>query len=264
MIVPSRVSGTSRTLYWYINVGYIFDLKETINTNVKNLLVLKHYKLKNLTGWDPSKEHEWTQGVWDDMREHVKKYDLMKEMCIASAKDSILGLDDIIVHESQVDDIQHAFKQHFYDLYDIWRQGNTNILYADLDVLFIRKFNWFDFSSKFVMYNAGNCGIRYHGHDMDEVLWTEALKRCEVWKDNKRWDYEQDIYVNMLRHPLNWDFYQRQANEYYQRVINRPEFTSPEEFYEQNKKCCAVHFHGSRGDSQISKMKDLFSFLNFR
>jgi len=234
---------------------------------MKNILVLKHYKLQNASGWDPEIEHRWTPQNYTDQIKKIEQYDEMKKMCVQSAKKFLLGLDDIIIHESEVYDIQHAFKQHFFDLYDIWKQGDVNILYADLDVLFIREFNWFNFSNQFVMYDITNSGIRYHGHDMDPKLWEFAFEQCKFW-DTKKWDYEQDIYINMALHPLNWmhknntiSQFSRRVTEYRSLVINEPQEDCPEALYNNNKTCCAVHFHSSQGFSQIKRMEDMFQFL---
>ena len=81
------------------------------------------------------------------------------------------------------------------------------MLYADLDVLFARPFDWFGASSHFVMYNNRNSGIRYHGHDMDPTLWEFAFEKCKFW-NTKKWDYEQDIYMAMNQHPANPEFVQ--------------------------------------------------------
>ena len=177
-------------------------------------------------------------------------------MCISSAKKFISGLDDIIIHETEVDNIQQAFKQHFYDLYDIWKQGNVNILYSDLDVLFTKEFNWFAHSDHFVMYTSWNCGVRYHGHDMDPQLWDFAWDLCKEW-DPTNWHYEQDIYKAMLRHDMNWNHYSKNRDIYEKLVVNLPEKDSLEDSHDS----CAVHFHASRGDLQINKMKKIFHSL---
>jgi len=229
---------------------------------MKNVLVLKHYKLKNTSGWDPVKEHLWNDADHQNRLIKIKQYDDMKKMCVSSAKKFLLSLDEIIVHESEVDNIQTAFKQHFLDLYDLWKNKNTNILYADLDVLFIRKFNWFEFSNKFVMYNKGNSGLRYHGHDMHPDLWNMAFELCSVW-DLKKWDYEQGIYIKMVYHPLNWIHQlnrtdqQNKANM----VVNLPDYDSAENFYHNNLNCHAIHFHATRGESQVNRMVEMFRFL---
>jgi len=224
---------------------------------MKNILVLKHYKLKNITGWVTKEKDR------DDVAERVRKieqYTEMKHMCILSAKKFLLGLDDIIVHESEVHDIQHGFRQHFFDLYDIWKQKNVNILYADLDVLFIRPFNWFDFSNHFVMYMNQNSGIRYHGHDMDPLLWELAFEQCKSW-DSLEWDYEQKIYMGMNQHWANPNPGQTKIMEYGQLVSNLPTYDHPQELYKNNKNCCAIHFHCTRGNAQFERMKKMFEFL---
>jgi hypothetical protein len=227
---------------------------------MQNILVLKHYKLKNpFRGWPGS---QGRPSLIEDKtaNQSMDVYEEMKSMCIVSAKKFLLGLDEIVVHDTEVDDIQAAFKQHFYDLYDMWKSGSVNILYADLDVLFIRKFNWFDVSDHFVMYDPCNSGVRYHGHNMDEKLWELAFEMCKTWNFN-RWSYEQDIYETMVRHPVNWPYQVSQAEEYSRLVTNRPKIESISEFYSQYQDCCAVHYHTSQGQSQVNSMKEMSDFL---
>jgi hypothetical protein len=222
---------------------------------MKNILVLKHYKLKNKTvGWPsgtPSPLHRLKV---------IDAYEEMKYMCMASAKHFVLGLDDIVVHNAEVDNIQEAFRQHFYELYDLWKTGDVNILYADLDVLFVKKFNWFDMSDYFVMYDPINSGIRYHKYNMDEKLWELAFEMCKNWNFNK-WDYEQDIYKKMWQQQYIMQSCQNIHPDIYQRlVINRPEYNSVEEFFKKNSDCCAVHFHASRGN-KLDHIRRMFNFL---
>ena len=226
---------------------------------MKNILVLKHYNLYHESGWNVKREDgDITDEInWLQRIERIERYNEMKRMCLASAEKFLLGLDDIVIHDTDVYDIQAGFKQHFFDLYDLWKQGDVNILYADLDVLFIRPFNWFDFSDHFVMYDLNNSGIRYHGHDMTPDTWELAFKRCQTWNP-EQWDYEQEIYKEMARLPSNFE---HRKIEYNDLVINLPKDNNSAELYQANEKCCAVHFHGSHGDIQINRMKKMFEFL---
>jgi hypothetical protein len=101
-------------------------------------------------------------------------------------KKFLVGLDDIVIHDTEA---QAAFKQHFYDLHDI--EINVNILYADLDVLFIREFNWFAMSDYFVCMTLITAASRTQ-------RWDLAFEMCKSWEPN-RWAYEQDIYKTMVR-----------------------------------------------------------------
>jgi hypothetical protein len=206
---------------------------------MKNILVLKYYKLKNY-----------------DLGTKIEDYNQMKEWCVETAKKNIMGLDDIVVHDTVVQDIQDAFRQHFYDLYDLWKTQKFNILYSDLDVLFIRKLDWFNISKKFILYNGGNSGIRYHGHDMDEKLWQHAFKLAKKW-DGLKWHFEQDIYKDMYRHPANGKFFKQDL------VINLPRLDDPKVLHENAyiNNIAAIHFHASNGDKQFIRMKNMYHFL---
>ena len=206
---------------------------------MKNILVLKYYKLKNY-----------------DLGTEIEDYIKMKEWCIETAKNNIMGLDDIIVHDTLVENIQDAFRQHFFDLYDLWKTKKFNILYSDLDVLFIRKLDWFNISKKFILYDGGNSGIRYHGHDMDETLWQYAFELLKKW-DNSKWHFEQDIYKNMYRLPANEKFFEQDL------VLNLPRLDDPKVLYENAciNNAAAIHFHASNGDKQFIRMKNMYHFL---
>jgi len=204
---------------------------------MKNILVCKHYNLKNY-----------------DLGNTVEDYNQMKKWCIESAKKYIIGLDDVIIHDTPVEDIQGAFRQHFYDLYDLWKTKKFNILYSDLDVLFIRKFNWFDVSKKFIMYHSTNSGLRYHGHDMDETLWQHAFTLIKKWNSSK-WDFEQDIYKEMYRLPVNGNFFKTNL------VLNLPQLDDPDKLYETASNSYAIHFHTTNGDKQFIRMKNMYHFL---
>lgn len=223
---------------------------------MKNILVLKHYKLKNPTGWDPNNEAEWSKNDILNRIDRISLYEEMKQLCISSAKKFVIGLDDIVVHDSEVDDIQCAFKQHFYDLYRLWSQGNVNILYADLDVLFVRKFDWFANSEKYIMYDDTNSGVRYHGSDMEISLWNHAFELCEKW-DSTKWDYEQDIYVSMRNMTAGYIDQQK----YIPLVVNKPDYGSMIDLYHDHPEAKAIHFHSTRGTQQVDKMKSLSKYL---
>ena len=221
---------------------------------MKNILVLKHYKLLQSNGWDdhsnPVPSYDW--------KHYKKRYDNLRKYCEASAIKNIVGLDDIIVHNATVTNIQEAFKQHFFDLHDIWIKGDTNILYADLDVLFVRPFEWFEASHGYLLYNTGNSGVRYHGHDMDPMLWELAFERIKEWPENK-WDYEQDIYIEMAcQKPMPQDI----EEYYWSLILQYPDNPLPPKDILSDNSIKAVHFHSTRDEfNVVSQMKDVWKYI---
>jgi hypothetical protein len=215
---------------------------------MRNVLVLKHYQLLEPTGWNDDHTESVPDWEWE---EYQARYQTLRHYCEQSARKNITGLDDIIVHDSPVKDIQAAFKQHFFDLYDVWKQGNTNILYADLDVLFVRPFDWFKASEGFVMYSTGNSGVRYHGHDMDPELWDLAFERVRTWPTTK-WDYEQDIYAEMAYAYDNFSSSERDQ-AYWKLVLQHPDHDLKPQQILANPDIKAVHFHSTRDPQQVVK-----------
>ena len=71
---------------------------------MKNLLVSKHYKIKDHTKWYNDRTNE------SDLEDN---YDKMMELMLDSAEENLLCMDDYIVHEGEADNIREVFKIHF-------------------------------------------------------------------------------------------------------------------------------------------------------
>jgi hypothetical protein len=221
---------------------------------MKNLLVSKHYKIKDHTKWYGDRTNE------DGLEEN---YDKMMDLMLDSAEANLLCMDDYIVHEGEADNIREVFKIHFYEIYELWKQGN-NILYADSDVLFVKPVDYFtQFVDRFVMFNYTdppggttcdhygisfehfyNCGIRYYPHNMDQSVWDRGIEMVENWNP-ERWNSEQVIYNEMMwMQDFPGHFFRPELA--YQLVdvdtqrSHRNNRMSLDDAY-------AVHFHGSRG-----------------
>lgn len=195
-----------------------------------------------------------------------------------SASQYLIGLDDVIVHRATATDIREVFKQHFLEIYDLWSKEKCNILYCDLDVVFLKPaefFNQFEFFSMFNLTDPVrttddhykltleyffNCGIRYYPSTMKQEVWDLGLNMLDNWNPH-RWDCEQVIYNNMM-----WN----QGIE--PQAVYRPELSfqmlHSDPMHQVNTNfnqmpvtdACAVHVHGSRGSAdRLAVMRTLAS-----
>lgn len=238
----------------------------------KNILVLKNYTITDHTKWYNDRSHE---------NNLVENYAEMEKICVATAEKNIVGLDDVVVFRGQADNIRDVFKQNFYEIHELWSEGN-NILYADLDVVFMKPWTWFEPTYLFSMYNLTdppkthcdhynisfdhffNCGIRYYPYKMMQSVWDIGFEMLDNWNP-ERWDSEQIVYNAMMwsQSPHVGDFWR--APLAYQ-MLHSP--YTPGGQYTNNqfngtldlKDVLAVHIHGSRGShDRLALMKDLAS-----
>ena len=99
-----------------------------------NILVYKNYTVNDHSKWYNDRTDE------GDIQ---NSYTQMEELSVASAEAYVQDLDEIKVFRGTADNIRDVFKVNFYEIYDLWKEGH-NILYADLDVLFMKKVQYFD------------------------------------------------------------------------------------------------------------------------
>lgn len=220
---------------------------------IKNILVAKNYTVTDHTKWYNNRSNE--TGLVED-------YHRMEQLMTESAKRFVTGLDDIVIHRGSAENIREVFRDHFGVIYHLWKTG-ANILYVDLDVLFVKPYDIFGKVDHFAMFNHTsppktkdlhydvnfpnyfNCGIRYYPATMRQQYWDIGFGMIENWNPD-RWDTEQVIYNHML-----WS-----------QDISLEETLKPEMAYQYIhdtdkandvfneipiNTACAIHFHSSRG-----------------
>lgn len=236
---------------------------------MSNILVAKNYTVRDHTKWHDNKSRQATT---------IKsEYDEMEVLMRESAERYIADLDEIVVHTGEADNIRNVFKIHFKEIYDLWKQGH-NILYCDLDVLFINPVEYFGKYNNFTMFNLTdppktsdahygiefnwffNCGIRYYPENMDQHVWDLGFSMLENWNPD-RWDCEQIVYNAMM--------FEQSADpsDYYQpthafQMLTYPADNPANERFNQIPlwQAKAVHLHGSRNSGQrLEIMKQLNS-----
>ena len=237
---------------------------------MKNILVLKNYTLTDQVGWYNDRSHE------SDLS---KNYKSMEEIAVATAQKHIQQLDEVKVFRGNADNIRDVFKLNFYEIYELWKEGN-NILYCDLDVVFTKPVSFFEEQdSLFRMYNFTdpthtvdnhynlefehyfNCGIRYYPSNMSQSVWDVGIAMVENWNPD-RWDSEQIIYNAMMwsqqKHP---DVFYMPHCAY--QMLHNPHSiggNSMNTQFNQIKleQASVIHVHGSRGSmDRLGLMKVL-------
>lgn len=231
-----------------------------------NILVCKNYTITDHTKWYNDRTNE--TGL-------VENYTAMEELCVASAKKYVKDLDEVKVFRGEADNIRDVFKINFYEIYDLWQQGN-NILYVDLDVIFINNAEYFNQFDKFAMFNFTdpssttdshyditlpqffNCGIRYYPSSMDQSIWDKGIAMVENWNPD-RWDCEQVIYNAMM-----WDQALELGNVYNPPLAFQMLASDMEDAMNTNfnhihiSEAKAIHLHGSRDSfSRLQVMEKL-------
>jgi hypothetical protein len=234
---------------------------------MKNYLVAKNYKIVDHTKWYDDRTNELNL---------VDNYTAMEEILVESAKTNLTGLDEVIVHRGEADNIREVFKIHFREIYDLWRSQECNILYCDLDVLFLKPASYFNQYDFFAMFNFTdppstvdphygltfdryfNCGIRYYPHAMKQETWDIGFEMLNNWNPD-RWDSEQVIYNQML-----WSQNVALQRLYrpdlaFQMLFSQPLHDGNTQFNRISiKQAAAVHVHGSRGSkNRLDIMKAL-------
>lgn len=166
---------------------------------VKNYLVLKNYNITDLFF------------LYSDMELVKSRYQRMQDILIESAKLYLQDCDEIIVDTLTVQNDQQMFKHHMQVIKHRYHSEPCNILYCDLDTVFIKPFEVFNKYDSFSMCN-GNCGVRYYPHGgVPDILWAIQDKMSQYWDtDNtdyrihvSKWDYEQFVYNKMLNQALH-------------------------------------------------------------
>lgn len=234
---------------------------------MKNYLVAKNYTITDHTKWYEDRSHE---------QNLVANYAAMEKILCDTARQHLVSLDDIVVHRGQATHIRDVFRIHFKEIYDLWSSEPCNILYCDLDVVFLQQARFFDQYDFFAMFNFTdpprtvdnhyglmferffNCGIRYYPHTMKQETWDIGFEMLDNWNPD-RWDSEQVIYNQMLwsQNVAPQRFYRPDLS--FQMLNNKPLHQHNTDFNRIDiRQAALVHVHGSRGSGdRLEIMKQL-------
>jgi hypothetical protein len=175
---------------------------------MKNYLIRSLYKIKSPM-WFADRSHEGDLYDW---------YMKMHDISLRSFEKNLEGDWEFIFFNKEVENIQEVFKDHFFEIYDIWKQGDTNILYCGPDNIMLKPTKFFGEYDDFRMFNYTdpkasieqnhydiqhehffNADVRYYPSTMSQDIWDMGLEMAENWDFNS-WNTEQFILNKML-----WD-----------------------------------------------------------
>lgn len=174
---------------------------------MKNILVKSLFRVRD-TNWH-----------FRDRKDEVDLYDKYVEMhrlSVSSFSKHLKGTWELKFVQGTVDNINDAFQHTFKEIYELWRQGNTNILYTDPDTVAIRDLDPWNISDQFMMFNFTdpksfnepnqyqksfpyffNAGVRYFPAAMSQNTWDLGLSMVDQWEPNT-YNTEQIILNSML------------------------------------------------------------------
>ena len=152
-------------------------------------------------------------------------YMKMHDISLRSFEKHLQGDWEFVFFNKEVENIQEVFKDHFFEIYDIWKQGNCNILYCGPDNIMMKPTDVFGKYDDFMMFNYTdpkssvepnhydiqhehffNADVRYYPSTMSQDIWDMGLEMAENWDFNS-WNTEQFILNKML-----WDQPSRTLN----------------------------------------------------
>ena len=176
---------------------------------------MKNYLVKSLF---QVQDTNWHFKDRSDEQDLHKKYIEMHQISVGSYTKHLKGEWELKFIQGSVKNINDAFKQTFRAIYDIWSQGNTNILYTDPDTVAIRDIDPWQISDRFMMFNFTdpkslntnnqygrtfpyffNAGVRFFPAAMDQRTWDLGLEMLDRWEEGT-YNTEQTILNAML-----WD-----------------------------------------------------------
>ena len=176
---------------------------------------MKNYLVKSLF---QVQDTNWHFKDRSDEQDLHKKYVEMHQISVGSYTKHLKGTWELKFIQGSVGNINDAFKRTFREIYELWRQGNTNILYTDPDTVAIKDIDPWQISDRFMMFNFTdpkslntnnqygrtfpyffNAGVRFFPAGMDQRIWDLGLEMLDNWEEGT-YNTEQTILNAML-----WD-----------------------------------------------------------
>lgn len=176
---------------------------------MKNILVKSLFEIRD-TNW-----HIRDRSAEKDL---YTKYVEMHRISLGSFTKHLKGNWELKFFSGPVENVNEAFRKTFFSIYDLWKQGNINILYTDPDTVAVQDFDPWEMSDRFMMFNHTdpkvfdkpnrygrrfdnffNAGVRYFPATMKQEIWDIGLAMANDW-DMSTYDTEQIILNSML-----WD-----------------------------------------------------------
>lgn len=171
----------------------------------KNILVRSLYKIKS-PQWFADRSSE------GDL---YSQYMDMSKISLETFEKHLAGDWEYVFFNKEVENIQEVFKDHFFELYELWKKGH-NILYCGPDNFVKKPVEVFGKYEDFMMFNYTdpkssiepnhyniqhehffNADVRYFPQSMDQEIWNIGLEMAQNW-DFDCWNTEQFILNHML------------------------------------------------------------------
>lgn len=178
---------------------------------MSNIVTMALCRIKN----NDKLEYNTDQGVDNTF----KLYSSMSEILCESVDTFLDGDWEFEIIENDVENYQQIFDTNFAEVYEMWDNGNNNILFLDLDTIMLKPVSIFDKLNKFQMFNytdpktlSGkdadnkyglkhehyfNAGVRYYPSSMSKDVWDLGWKYAKDW-DYNIWGTEQIIFNEMM------------------------------------------------------------------
>jgi len=228
---------------------------------MKNYLIRSLYKIKSPM-WFEDRSAEGDLYDW---------YMKMHDISLRSFEKHLQGDWEFIFFNKEVDNIQEVFKDHFFEIYDIWKQGDTNILYCGPDNIMMKPTKFFGEYNDFRMFNYTdpktsiepnhydiqhkhffNADVRYYPSTMSQDIWDMGLEMANNWDFNSwnteqfilnkmLWDQEGRTIKNTLQPTVAYQGHQLFLEDWEQRKLYSNEWNNCE-----LKDAQIIHLHGSR------------------
>lgn len=185
---------------------------------MKNILVTKFYTLT---------ERFY---LYDDLKRVNQRYSRARDLLLASAEKWLLDVDEIICDTHEVKHDQEMFLHHAQVLRNRYQSEPCNILYCDLDIVFVKPTRMFGEYNQFSMC-SGNCGVRYYPHGgMTKQQWNIQQQWINRWKTVFKdepehianWDYEQNMYNEMHRDAMRENLFINKFENNVHNMYNEP------------------------------------------
>jgi len=139
----------------------------------------------------------------------------MSKISLETFEKHLAGDWEYVFFNKEVENIQEVFKDHFFELYELWKAGH-NILYCGPDNFVKKPLEVFGKYEDFMMFNYTdpkssiepnhyniqhkhffNADVRYYPQTMAQDIWDIGLEMAENW-DFDCWNTEQFILNEML------------------------------------------------------------------
>lgn len=156
--------------------------------------------------------------LYNDMEKVQHRYAQARDILLASADKWLHDVDEVIVDTHTVKNDQEMFLHHTQRLEQLYNSEPCNILYCDLDIVFVKPTRVFGMFKDFSMC-SGNCGVRYYpAGGMTDKQWNIQKEWVSNWKTDTD---------TVEEHIHNWQYEQDMYNVMHQSVMGRHKFINP-------------------------------------